>query len=72
MNGCSLLKEPSSKLYHFGKTYCGIVCALYFSYSSADIAVVCKEALLGPIRRLASATHFKRVRYFGLFLIDQC
>jgi hypothetical protein len=35
---------------------------LYFSYSSADIAVVCKEALLGPIRRLASATHFKRVR----------
>ncbi len=32
-----------------------------FSYSGADIAVVCREALLRPIRRLGSATHFKRV-----------
>ena len=34
------------------------------SYSGADIGVVCREALLRPIRRLGSATHFKRVRNF--------
>ncbi|CAF2062347.1 unnamed protein product [Rotaria magnacalcarata] len=31
-------------------------------YSGADIGVVCREALLRPIRRLGSATHFKRVK----------
>jgi len=30
-------------------------------YSGADIGVVCREALLRPIRRLGSATHYKRV-----------
>lgn len=33
-----------------------------FSYSGADIGVVCREALLRPIRRLLEATHFKQVR----------
>ncbi|CAF4353776.1 unnamed protein product [Rotaria sp. Silwood2] len=31
-------------------------------YSGADVAVVCREALLRPIRRLTSSTHFKRVQ----------
>jgi len=37
--------------------------SLLFSYSGADIAVVCREALLRPIRRLGSATHFKQVDF---------
>ena len=36
--------------------------SVIFSYSGADIGVVCREALLRPIRRLLSATHFKQVR----------
>ncbi|CAF2713175.1 unnamed protein product [Rotaria sp. Silwood2] len=31
-------------------------------YSGADIGVVCREALLRPIRRLSASTHFKRVQ----------
>ena len=36
------------------------------SYSGADIGVVCREALLRPIRRLGTATHFRQVN-FSLF-----
>jgi len=43
-----------------------IIIILIYSYSGADIAVVCREALLRPIRRLSAATHFKRV--YGHYL----
>ncbi len=41
-----------------------------FSYSGADVAVVCREALLRPIRRLSSATHFKQVNIHQIFCLS--
>lgn len=60
MNGCNLHKNPSSKyrMIILPRHVFDGIC----SYSGADIGVVCREALLRPIRRLGSATHFKRVR----------
>ena len=37
------------------------VFSVIFSYSGADIGVVCREALLRRSRRPISATHFKEV-----------
>ncbi len=47
-----------------------IIIILICSYSGADIAVVCREALLRPIRRLSAATHFKRVDDHYLYLLS--
>ena len=47
-----------------------IILGRVLRYSGADIAVVCREALLRPIRRLGSATHFKRVYIDLLFLLS--
>lgn len=33
------------------------------SYSGSDIAVVVRDALMQPVRKVLSATHFKEVRH---------
>jgi len=40
-----------------------------FRYSGSDIAVVVRDALMQPIRKVQTATHFKWVRYTLLFMI---
>jgi SpoVK/Ycf46/Vps4 family AAA+-type ATPase len=40
----------------------------FFSYSGADIAVVCRKALLSSVRRICSATHFKQVGCLTFYL----
>lgn len=39
-------------------------------YSGADISIIVRDALMQPVRKVQSATHFKRVRpsYRGLVL----
>ena len=32
------------------------------SYSGADIGLVAREALMAPVRKVQTATHFKKVR----------
>lgn len=33
-----------------------------FRYSGADISIVVKDALMQPVRKVQTATHFKKVR----------
>jgi hypothetical protein len=49
---------------HFiiGLTFCN------FSYSGSDIAVVVRDALMQPIRKVQTATHFKWVCYASSFM----
>lgn len=35
---------------------------LGFSYSGSDVAIVVRDAIMQPVRKLMSATHFKPVR----------
>lgn len=41
-------------------------------YSGADISIIVRDALMQPVRKVQSATHFKKVRnvylYFRIFL----
>lgn len=38
-----------------------LICS-HSSYSGSDIAVVVRDALMQPVRKVLSATHFKKVR----------
>ena len=33
-------------------------------YSGADVSIIVRDALMQPVRKVQSATHFKRVRLF--------
>lgn len=35
-------------------------------YSGADISIIVRDALMQPVRKVQSATHFKKVRIFDL------
>lgn len=37
-------------------------------YSGADISIIVRDALMQPVRKVQSATHFKKVRNFYLSL----
>jgi len=47
-------------MYHYSEVifYCDILCR---SYSGADISIVVRDALMEPVRKVQSATHFKKV-----------
>lgn len=40
-------------------------------YSGSDLAVVVRDALMQPVRKVLSATHFKEVRVASLFFLSQ-
>ena len=37
-------------------------------YSGADISIIVRDALMQPVRKVQSATHFKKVGLLGVFL----
>lgn len=44
-------------------------------YSGADVSIIVRDALMQPVRKVQSATHFKRVRlltYLSLFFCFMC
>lgn len=40
---------------------CNTKWSWFFSYSGADIAIVVRDALMQPVRKVQMATHFRRV-----------
>jgi len=36
-------------------------CIILISYSGADISIVVRDALMQPVRKVQTATHFKRI-----------
>lgn len=34
---------------------------MYYRYSGADISIVVRDALMQPVRKVQTATHFKRI-----------
>lgn len=70
------LPDPAArvKMFHLniGTTPCQLTQADYRAladqtegYSGSDLAVVVRDALMQPVRKVLSATHFKEVRFFG-------
>lgn len=41
-------------------------------YSGSDIAVIVRDALMQPVRKVLSATHFKEVSGFSTFASLGC
>ena len=43
-------------------------------YSGADISIIVRDALMQPVRKVQSATHFKKVQLFkiALFFMLRC
>lgn len=55
-------------IYQMCFTFCVNVNFCYFRYSGSDIAVVVRDALMQPIRKVQTATHFKWVCYSSSFM----
>lgn len=44
----------------------------YIRYSGSDIAIVVRDALMQPVRKVISATHFKKVQVDGKTKFTPC
>ena len=40
-----------------------IIMNVFYSYSGADIDIVVRDALMQPVRKVQTATHFRKVRF---------
>lgn len=53
--------NPSRTTTHTTSLSLSLSISLVFSYSGADISIVVRDALMEPVRKVQTATHFKRV-----------
>lgn len=63
-NGCASLSKPNGQISILKQ-----VSLIYRRYSGSDVSVVVRDALMQPVRKVLSATHFKKVSFaIGLLL----